>query len=495
MVLTACLGLNACSVFNADPLANDDGSLTYTPNSSKSLWILIGRDLKMNHEDERPEVQQQIEWYMHHRLYLINIAKRADPYVYYILQEVKTRHLPTEIALIPMIESNYDPFAYSNVGAAGLWQMMPGTASGFSLRQNWWYDGRRDIYASTQAALDYLLYLHKLFKGDWLLAIAAYNSGEGTVQNAVNENIRKGLPTDFWHLELPLQTQNYVPKILAIATILANPDEYPIDWPNTSFTPYITRVSVGSQIDLAEAARLAGITTQALYDLNPGYSRWATDPDGEHVLVLPSDKVDEFQKNLAALPASKRVTWRRYSVKTGDSLISIAHHYQTTPALIKQVNNLKTNIIRPEQTLLIPEAQKTYAKDVMNNVQHYLQKEDKMPGPQSITYTVQAGDSLWKIALHYRVSENDIRFWNQLPGNAKIKPGTTLTIWLSTPKKHATTTGRKTSTTHKVVAGETLSVIAKKYHVTTKHLETLNHLQDSKIKVGQTLIIPAEEAV
>ena len=478
-------------MLNDDPLAYDNGSLHYNRNGNTNLWLLLGKDLQMNHYSERPEVKSRIKWYMKNKGYLERIAKRGSPYVYYILQEVKKRHMPSELALLPVIESGYDPFAYSAAGAAGLWQMMPGTASGFSLRQNWWYDGRRDIYASTNAALDYLQYLHDFVHGDWLLALAAYNSGEGTVENAVNDNKAQHKPTDFWHLDLPNQTKQYVPNLLAIATILAHPHQYRMNWPATQFAPFITIVPVGSQIDLAKAAELADISIEELYRLNPGFSRWATDPNGDHLLLIPTNKVERFKKNLVKLPKTERVTWKRYIVKSGDTLGRIAHHYATSVALIKEINDLENNIIHIGQALLIPRAKKSFANTVLNSIKRYLHHKRDLPGPNRIMHVVQPGDSLWQLAHDYNLTIRDIRFWNHLNNKQTLTPGTELILW--TQKRHLISHSVKVRpyiSYHTVKSGDNLQLIAKRNHISISALKKANKLASNIIRIGQQLAIP-----
>ena len=486
--------LSGCTLLHRDPLARDNGSLYYSTSGHSNVWLLLGKDLRMNHYNQRPEVKSRIKWYLTNKGYLERVAKRGSPYVYYILQQVKKRHMPSELALLPIIESGYDPFAYSAAGAAGLWQMMPGTASGFNIRQNWWYDGRRDIYASTKAALDYLQYLHSFFHGDWLLTFAAYNSGEGTVENAIKYNKLHHKPTDFWDLDLPKQTKQYVPNLLAIATIVAHPHKYYIKWPTTQLVPFVTVVAVGSQIDLAKAAKLANISITELYHLNPGFSRWATDPNGDHLLLIPTDKAEQFKKNLTKLPKNERVTWKRYTVKSGDSLNRIAHHYATSVTLIKDINDLDSNIIHVGQALLIPRAKKSFARSVLNSIKHYLNHKRDLPGPNRIVHVVQPGDSLWQLAHDYNLTIKDIRFWNQLSRKQPLTPGDELTLW--TQKKHIVSRSVKIRPYilyHKVKSGDSLKVIARHNHVSITTLKKANKLSSNIIRIGQKLIIPPAE--
>ncbi len=240
-------------------------------SESNDLWDDLRSGFELQHYENSPQVQAQIVWFMHNQGYLNRTTLRAAPYMYYIYQQVKERHLPAELVLLPVLESAYNPFASSNRGAAGLWQLERGTASAFGVKQDWWYDGRRDVLASTNAALDYLTYLQNFFGSNWYLALAAYDSGEGTVQEAMRRNIRSGYNTDFWSLSLPMETQSYVPRLLALAAIIENPQKYSIYLPSISDAPYLGQVDIGGQIDLNKAASLAGISLSELIQLNPGY--------------------------------------------------------------------------------------------------------------------------------------------------------------------------------------------------------------------------------
>jgi len=227
---------------------------------------------------DNPAVQLELAWYRSHPDYLDRVFNRADRYLYYIVDELERRGMPVDLALLPVVESAFDPFAYSHGRAAGLWQIIPGTGRQLGVTQNWWYDGRRDVVDSTRAALDYLERLHGLFGGDWLLAVAGYNSGEGNVARAIARAEATGEPIDFWHLRpyLPVETRAYVPRLLAIQALTADPAAYAVTLPNLRNVPHFELVATAGQIDMALAAELAGITTDQLYGLNPGVNRWAT---------------------------------------------------------------------------------------------------------------------------------------------------------------------------------------------------------------------------
>jgi membrane-bound lytic murein transglycosylase D len=322
--------------------------------SSGNLWDTLPDNFQMQHYADSPEVQAQISWFMSHQDYLNRTIRRAAPYMYYIYQQVQRRNLPAELVLLPVIESAYNPFGYSNMGAAGLWQIMPQTASSWGLKRNWWYDGRRDIFASTNGALDYLTYLQNYFNGNWLLAVAAYNTGPGNVQSAIRRNVRQGKNTEFWDLPLSQETQSYVPRLLALAAIIADRKTYPIDLPPINDKPYLSSVDVGSHIDLTLAAQLAGMNTKELYQLNPGYNHWATDPNGPYVLILPVDKIDSFKTSLAKYPREQRVVLQHYKVRVGDTLAKIADRFDVDVSKIKKTNSLALRRIKPGKTLLIP---------------------------------------------------------------------------------------------------------------------------------------------
>jgi len=495
-IVVLLIGLVGCFTACTHPVYTKNSGLADPDGQSqhyfyvKNLWDVLGDNFNLPDETtENPAVREKINWYVSHPEYLNLLAKQAKPYLYYIYQQVKRRGLPAELALLPMVESNYDPFTYSRVGAAGLWQMMPGTASGFGLKIDWWYDGRRDITASTNAALDYFSYLSNFFNGNWLLAIAAYDAGEGTVENAVRYNAKHGKSTNFWHLPLPGETKRYIPKLLALATIIKHPYEYPIDLPFIPDTPYLTKVDVGTQIDLARAAKMAGISLEDLAHLNPGFNRWATDPDGPHTLVLPIDKAANFKEALDRLPKHKRVTWMRYKVKPRDTLISIAEQYKTEPRLIRKVNRLHGNQIRVGHILLIPLSTSKLTRIVLKSEQHYLSSPHKFPEIHYINYTVKPGDTLSEIARRYSVGSSQIRFWNGLKYRAALTPGRKLIIW-PPHRKHGIKHMRLIH--YKVRPGDSLSTLAEQFYTSTKTLRRINHLRNNVIRVGETLKLPAE---
>jgi membrane-bound lytic murein transglycosylase D len=347
--------------------ADNDATLDYfhdvtsIQNSHNNLWVAIREDFQLNHYANNPEVQAQLNWFMHNQDYLDRTARRAAPYMYYIYQAVKARNLPSELVLLPIIESAYNPFVSSPMGAAGLWQIEPGTAHTFGLREDFWYDGRRDVTASTNAALDYLSYLQNYFGGDWLLAIAAYDTGEGNVESSIHRNARSGLPTDYWSLSLAQETEAYVPRLLALAIIISDPKDYPINLPPISNQPYLGEVEISSQISLAQAATMAGVSLTELKTLNPEYRRSTLDPHEPYKLLLPLDRVSVFKHNLLALPTNQGGLWSRYKVQPGDTWKKIAKRFNTSIGLIQEVNRITDQQPPVGVILLIPENQNNEA--------------------------------------------------------------------------------------------------------------------------------------
>ncbi len=317
------------------------------------FWRDLAQHFTLNDAVDRPDIRHQLIWFLSHRGALNEMLNNSVPYLYYVFQQTQKRDMPAEFALLPMIESSYDPFAYSKAGATGLWQMMPGTASSFGLDIDWWYDGRRDTIVSTQSALNYLCTLHDIFHR-WTLAAAAYDAGIGAVQGAQSYNQQWKISTDFWNLPLPNETREYVPKLLALAAIIKNPQYYGVHLPHIPDHPYFFAVNMNSQIDLVEASRLAHVSTQAIRQLNPGMLRWASNPNGVYTLLVPYSAAKTFEKNLSAATGKEHVSWEYHEVRSGETLASIASNYHMGVSFLAEVNRLPTNTLMPGQGLVVP---------------------------------------------------------------------------------------------------------------------------------------------
>ena len=452
-----------------------------TGTAAASFWGQVRQGFRLSGLEQAAVVKRAAEYGRYPRQ-VEKIFNRGEPYLAYIYEEVKKRNFPTEIVLLPFVESGYDPFAYSHGRAAGLWQFIPGTGKMYGLKQDWWYDGRRDIVASTQAALNYLDYLQQRFDGDWLLAIAAYNSGSGHVSRAIKRNRKAGKPTDFWHLKLPKETSAYVPKLLAISRVVRQPSKYNVVLAPIDPTPTFTLVDTRGQLDIAIAAELATIDTEALYLLNPGFNRWSTHPDGPHQLAIPIAQSAIFEENLAALPDDQRAKWVRHKVSKGETLSHIARRYNTTVGVLRNTNVLKSSNIRIGQHLMVPVA----AKDASRYAALAKHLQPARASSNKVTHRVHPGDSLWKIARQYNVTVNQVTRWNRLDGGALIKPGQQLVIW---KKGKTSASGKRVRTVNYTVRnGDSLYRIAKKFNVSINDLRRWNNLAKGKhLQPGQRL--------
>jgi membrane-bound lytic murein transglycosylase D len=316
------------------------------------IWDRLRSDFTLKAGSD-PAIRHYLASYKKHPEAIARVLRRGEPYLFYILNRVEQRGLPAELALLPFVESAFDPHATSPVGAAGLWQFMPDTAEYLGLSQTWWYDGRRDVIDATKVALDYLTQLHRDF-GDWLLALAAYNAGSARVQRAINQNRLAGKPVDFWHLPLPAETRGYVPRLMALRAVINHPADYNITLPPLPDTHYFTRVDTQGRIDLQVAARLAGISEEELKRLNPGILRLTTPPDRPSILLIPKASEEIFGERLARLPEEERIQSIRHRILRGDTLSMIAQHYRTTVDRLLKVNHLNNTEIIAGEFIVVP---------------------------------------------------------------------------------------------------------------------------------------------
>lgn len=375
------------------------------------------------------------QWFVNNPEYMQAMTERARLYLYYIVEEVEKRKMPLEIALLPAIESAYKPYAYSRAKAVGLWQFIAPTGRLYGLKANWWYDGRRDVMASTQAALDYLEKLRDDFDGDWHLALAAYNAGEGKIARMMEYNRKKGLPTSYQHLKLRAETVNYVPKLIAMANIVATPEKYGVKLAAIPNHPYFAQVDVGSQVDLGVVSQLTDIPLDQLQYINPHLNRWATDPEGPHHLLIPVDKKDTLLAGLSGISEQERVQWRGHEVKRGETLHDIARRYGVTVETIRAANKLNSNILPVGKSLMIPVSSRPLAPVFLSASSAAVTAKpapatSKAAGDKTtLIHYVQAGDTLWSIARRYGVLVSQIAYWNVLEPSDVLQLGQRLRIF------------------------------------------------------------------
>ncbi|MDH0305124.1 MULTISPECIES: lytic transglycosylase domain-containing protein [unclassified Pseudomonas] len=388
--------------------------------------------------DVNPRIEQQRLWFASNPSFLENAGERGSLYLHYIVERLEERDMPLELALLPAIESAYNPMAYSRAHAAGMWQFIPSTGRHFNLRQTNFYDGRRDITASTNAALDYLNRLHDMFNGDWLLALAAYNAGEGTVSRAIERNERLGLPTDYWNLPLPQETRDYVPKLLALSQVVNTPQAYGINLNPIANEPYFEAVAINDRLDLSRVAAFADIDEDELIQLNPAFKKRMT-VDGPQQLLVPTAKAQLLSTRMsnlkpeelvslqpnkavfqAALAEAKAPAARSYRVKRGDNLGSIAKANRVSVKQLQAWNRLRGNNLKVGQVLALRGGSAPSA--AANRVADAKQR--------STQYKVRKGDSYYLVAKRFNVEMKHLKRWNPRSGHA-LKPGQTLTVYLS----------------------------------------------------------------
>ncbi|MCT8986730.1 lytic transglycosylase [Shewanella phaeophyticola] len=450
-----------------------------------NLWLRISNKMAFPIPDNAL-VAQYRQWYIDNPKHLEIVTQRATPFLYYIVEQLEQRNMPIELALLPIVESGFDPSAYSRSHASGLWQLTPPTALSFGVKTNWWFDGRQDVASSTKAALDLLEYLYPKMDKNWNYTIAAYNSGEGRVLNAVKNNKAKGKPTDFWSLTLPRETAHYVPQLLALADVIKHADKYGITLTPIDNAAQIEVVNIESQLDITLAADLAQVNIDDLKAINPGLKRWATAPQEPHQLVVPSDKAANFKRALAAIEPNSRINWVRYKIKSGDSISEIADQFETTATLIRSSNGIKGNNIIAGKFLIIPVAAKDPDLATMTADQVLARQTVVKSSPNKQTYTVKPGDSLWKIAQTQQVTVAQLMRWNNLKKQSTLSVGKNLVIYPN--EVTANNSSKEKTVNYRVQSGDSLARIATKYNVTVDELIEWNSLQKSKyIQPGQIL--------
>jgi membrane-bound lytic murein transglycosylase D len=473
--------------------AAEDASHTIaglTPEQYPDVFDRIRAGFKLEDIESR-QIDVQLAFFANNPQYLERVFGRAIPYLHHIVQEIERRGMPLELALLPVVESAFEPYARSWATANGLWQFMPGTGERFGLKQDWWYDGRRDVLASTRAALDYLQYMHDEFFDDWLLAIAAYNCGEFRVQREVNKNRALGKPVDFFSLSLPSETRAYVPKLMAMRRLVANPEDYGIAFSPIPNEPYFAKVETGGQLDLTLAAELAGITLDEVYELNPGFHRWATDPAGPHFLLLPRETAEAFKKNLDLLSQDERVRVSLHKVKAGESVASIAKKYKTQAIVVRDMNSLKSGApLVIGSDLRVPTAVVNLPAKVMLAAAR-VDGGVGRTGRRAGVHVVRRGDSLWRIAKRNRMDVATLARLNGMGTGDTLRAGQKLVLnTRASSSNKPTSTGSARQVSYKVRSGDTLSRIAKVFGVTVKDLVSWNGISmQSTLRPGQKLTV------
>ena len=483
LVLSGCqslVGNNNLAIFEADNL----DAINYSDNSD--LWRVIA-DRQEIIVENNPRIQSHIDWISQRPDYLASISKRAEPFLYLVVSELEKEEVPIEIALLPIVESDYYPFSYSHGTATGIWQFIPSTGRMYGLEEDWWHEDRRDVLASTKAAVRYLKDLNRMFDGDWLLSIAAYNAGPGMVQRAIDKNRNKGKRTDYWSLDLPKETEKYVPKLLALGKVLKNPERFNQKLIKIENKPYLEPINLESQFDLALIAQWTNLSIDEIYSFNPGLKRWATPEALPYTILLPVDVVGDFKEILTNQKNRPKVSWTRYKVKEGDSLSIIAQNFNTTINQIQSVNNINGSLIRANSYLIVPLARESEAYYSLSDVQREKSRLNATKNSDKLIYKVVSGDSLWKISRNFDVTVNDLVRWNKIVPTAPLSIGKELVILIDAKEKTelAKITNTGIDINRKIVytvrSGDNLSLIAQKYKVKVSQIRDWNDLNETDI--------------
>ena len=447
-------------------LQPENKTITY-----KDIWEYI---LNNNPENKEAYINEQILFYMNMHL---KDADKFEEYlndsyyfIYYVIHELEKEKLPLELALIPYIESNYDPFSISSSGAVGMWQFMPKTGRLYELNKTWWNEDRHDPYRSTEAAVDYLKYLYERFNQDVYLTLAAYNAGPTLLSRKINQNKRRGLKTDFWSLNLPNQTKEYVPKYIALKELIFNFEKYELTLPDIPNNPVVQKISIPGQVEVITLSEFLDIKPELLYKLNAGYTKWASAPKDQSIFYIPIEKYYLFESEDNPFNDTNQINWISHVVESGDNLWALASKYDTEVGIIKQINYLNNDLLSIGSTLLIP-LSKTKSNTFIPYEMHI----------------VSEGDTLWNIAKKYNLGVSDLANMNSINENSYLQLGQQLTI--GNKNIHRNIESKKRTILYSIKQGDNLYKISELFDVTVKSIKEINDFEDDALMPGQIIKI------
>ena len=472
LIIGACATVSNSDVILLDSKPINAKSGNILENQLKEtpidIWERIRRELTIKIPDDQIAATSIYRERLYKNQSAVNrISKSGQRYLFHTLSRAQELDLPVELALLPFVESEFDPYAKSVDGATGIWQFMPATGKEWGLKSNWWYDGKKDVLASTEAALKFLSYLHQKFDEDWLLAMAAYNTGPTRVNRAIKKNKTQDKGIRFWDLDLPKETTAYVPKLLVLCELINNPKSFEVNLPSIANRPYFQRVKIPGQLDLMQAADLAGLKPETIYELNPGFNQWATDPSGPHYLLLPIGVSDRFITQLESLDENDLVRWDRYKIRRGDSLSRIASRYKIEVAVLKEINGMDDDLIIAGKEIMVPRGSAWADKQ----------------SPREQLYIVLKGDTLWNISRKFKVSIEDLVLWNELNLEKPLQINQEIKIFSRYERIRQDLPSRELRTMlYPVKSGDTISRIASKFEISPQKIQEWNEIEDvSKI--------------
>ncbi len=459
------------------------------PPTYDNVWARLVDGFTLPACQEHKSARSWATWYAERPDYMARVMKRAQPWVFFIAEELEARNMPGELALLPIVESAYDPFAYSSGMALGTWQFIASTGKQYGLNQDWWYNGRRDVWSSTYAALDYLEYLNNKFDGDWLLALAGYNSGENRVARRVRTNLKKGKPADFWNISLPRETRGYVPKLLGLTCLFQDPSSYGFELPVAPNQPVIAAVEMESQSDLVLISQLSGVSIDVLFSLNPGFSRWATSPQGPWRVVLPLEGARKLTHHLQSESPPSLMKWDQVIVQPGDTLSGLAARHHVPVSVLRRTNNLDSDLIRIGQKLRLPRDEQLLVDPLyVAAASELAQLQAGLIASERITHKVRSGESLSVLARRYNVSVRELQNWNNISNPRNLRVGQKLTLFYSPAPSVAV--AKDGTIRHTVRRGDSLWSISRRYKVKINDLMRWNDLSSNAvIQPGQSIKI------
>ncbi|MDC0873352.1 LysM peptidoglycan-binding domain-containing protein [Gammaproteobacteria bacterium] len=435
-----------------------------------TVWEYLQENSELKNYTIDKTTQRYIDNHLRDKKLFNRFLENSTFYIFYVIEKLNEAELPVELALVPFIESNYDPFSISPSGAVGLWQFMPSTGRLYELDKSWWQEDRHDPFLSTNAAVEYFDYLFERFDNDLFHSLASYNAGPTLVDSRIKRNIKLNKDPSFSNLRLPSQTKSYIPKFIAIYEIISNPEKYNVELPDIPFKQLVERVEINGQVEILAFSDFVGLKPEFVYKLNAGYTKWASAPGEKSIFYIPLEKANLINSDKEIFLEENKINWITHKIKPGDSLWELARKYDTRVEIIKKINFLEKDLLSLNETILIPLSQ----------------SEENNFIPFEV-HVVSEGDSLWAIASRYKLSAREIARNNSIEMNSILTIGQQLNI--GNKNIYRTIDSKKRTILYSVKQGDNLYRIADLFGVEALDIKKLNDLDDSAIMPGQIIKI------
>ena len=435
-----------------------------------TVWQYLQENSQLENYTIDRTTQKYIDNHLRDKKLFNRFLENSTFYIFYVIEKLNEAELPVELALVPFIESNYDPFSISPSGAVGLWQFMPSTGRLYDLDKSWWQEDRHDPFLSTNAAVEYFDYLFNRFDDDLFHSLASYNAGPTLVDSRIKRNLKLNKDPSFSNLRLPSQAKSYVPKFVAIYEIISNPEKYNVELPNIPFKQIVERVEINGQVEILAFSDFVGLKPEFVYKLNAGYTKWASAPGKKSIFYIPLDKANLINNEKELFLEENKINWITHKIKSGDCLWELARRYDTRVEIIKKINFLEKDLLSLNETILIPLSQ----------------SEENNFIPFEV-HVVSEGDSLWGIASRYKLSAREIARNNSIEINSILTIGQQLNI--GNKNIYRTIDSKKRTILYSVKQGDNLYRIADLFGVEALDIKKLNDLDDSAIMPGQIIKI------